>query len=333
MAKSSKTTHKEVMAFSFGDPVPVLDRSEILNYFETVLMYERFYNPPVELSGLAKALTSSSYHQSAISVKTNILLSTCKTTALLPPSELEKFIKDYLIFGNAYLYKTENLFGEVIRLETPLAKYMRVGSEAGQFYQLVNGYGTEFEFPSHSVFHFKNADINQEIYGLPDYLAALQSALLNESATLFRRKYYLNGAHAGSIIYLTDPMNSGDDVNKIKAQLKEAKGKGNFKNLFLYSPNGKADGIKVIPLSDISAKDDFLNIKSASRDDILAAHRVPPQLMGIIPNNTGGFGDVGKAAKVFFINEIKPLQNKLEMINQWVGQKVISFEQYALLDD
>ncbi|MBE1237870.1 hypothetical protein IHV25_09465 [Phaeovibrio sulfidiphilus] len=39
----------------------------------------------------------------------------------------------------------------------------------------------------------------------------------------------------------------------------------------------------------------------------LAAHRVPPQLLGIIPNNTGGSGDVEKAARVFAINEIAPL--------------------------
>ncbi len=333
MKKHKQQANKQAMAFSFGEPVPVLDRADILNYFETVLMYQKYYHPPVEMSGLSRALLASPYHQSAISVKTNVLLSTCQTTALLPATQLEKFIKDYLIFGNAYLHKVENAFGDVIRLETPLAKYMRVGAEQGVYYQLINGTTTEYEFPKDSVFHFTNADINQEIYGLPDYLSALQSAFLNESATLFRRKYYLNGAHAGSIIYMTDAMNGNDDIENIKNQLKDAKGRGNFKNLFLYSPNGKSDGIKVIPLSDISAKDDFLNIKNASRDDILAAHRIPPQLMGIVPTNTGGFGDVEKAGKVFFINEIKPLQNKLKAINDWLGIEVVKFEPYALLEN
>ena len=31
----------------------------------------------------------------------------------------------------------------------------------------------------------------------------------------------------------------------------------------------------------------FLNIKDVTRDDILAAHRVPPQLLGVVPKNTG----------------------------------------------
>ncbi|CUY66236.1 phage portal protein%2C PBSX family [Serratia marcescens] len=35
------------------------------------------------------------------------------------------------------------------------------------------------------------------------YLSALNSDWLNEFATLFRRKYYQNGAHAGYIMYVT----------------------------------------------------------------------------------------------------------------------------------
>ena len=89
MSKKSKkstalSTGNQAQAFSFGEPIPVLDRAEVLNYFESVLMYEKYYNPPINLSYLAKALNASAHHNSAITVKKNILLSTCKTTALLP---------------------------------------------------------------------------------------------------------------------------------------------------------------------------------------------------------------------------------------------------------
>lgn len=321
----------KIEQFTFGDPTPVLDNADILNYFESVLMYEKYYNPPVDFSGLARAVKSSAHHQSALAVKKNILMSTCQTSPLLPRYELEKVVQDYLIFGNAYLEKRMGKEKQILGLNAPLAKYVCRGREQGKFFLLANGY-QEYEFPSDSVFHLKQPDVNQEIYGVPDYLASLQSAFLNESATLFRRKYYLNGAHAGSIIYMTDPMASETDVDDLKEQLQQAKGKGNFKNLFLYAPDGKENGIKVIPLSDVVAKDEFLNIKNTSRDDILAAHRVPPQLMGIIPNNTGGFGDIEKAGKVFFINEILPLQQRLAEINQWLGKEVITFKPYILLE-
>ncbi|MFS6755240.1 capsid portal protein, partial [Staphylococcus aureus] len=65
-------------------------------------------------------------------------------------------------------------------------------------------------------------------------------------------------------------------------------------------------------------------------DDMLAAHRVPPQLMGIIPTNTGGFGDVEKAARVFVRNELMSLQKRMMEVNDWLDDEVISFEPYIL---
>ncbi|MBU5604899.1 hypothetical protein KQJ18_23370, partial [Citrobacter sp. S55_ASV_140] len=109
-----------------------------------------------------------------------------------------------------------------------------------------------------------------------------------------------------------------------------AKGPGNFRNLFMYSPNGKKDGIQIIPLSEVAAKDEFLNIKNVSRDDMMAAHRVPPQMMGIMPSNVGGFGDVEKASMVFVRNELIPLQRRFEELNTWLDTDIISFTPYTL---
>lgn len=159
------------------------------------------------------------------------------------------------------------------------------------------------------------------------------SVLLNEAATLFRLKYYRNGSLAGFILYLSDAVQNQSDIDKIRKAMQDAKGIGNFRNLFIHAANGKKDGVQVIPLSEIAAKDEFLNIKNVSRDDMLAAHRVPPQMMGIIPQNTGGFGDVEKAAKVFFRNELAPLQSKILQINDWLGEEVIKFDKYTLADE
>ncbi|STY64971.1 phage portal protein, PBSX family [Mannheimia haemolytica] len=225
-----------------------------------------------------------------------------------------------------------NRLGQVQRIESPLAKYVRKGVEAGQFYYVPQRFDhQEHEFAKGSIYHLLEPDINQDIYGLPQYLSALQSAWLNESATLFRRKYFLNGAHAGFVFYMTENSAKQGDVDNIREQLRKSKGVGNFKNLFVHSPGGNKDGIQIIPIADVSAKDEFFNIKNVSRDDVLAAHRVPPQLMGIIPNNTGGFGNVADAAEVFFITEIEPLQERLKEFNQWLGQEVIKFKPSKLL--
>ena len=80
----------------------------------------------------------------------------------------------------------------------------------------------------------------------------------------------------------------------------------------------------------VAAKDEFLNIKNVSRDDMMAAHRVPPQMMGIMPSNVGGFGDVEKASRVFVRNELIPLQKRLMELNEWLNDEIIRFDEYKL---
>ncbi|GGY03910.1 phage portal protein [Paludibacterium paludis] len=316
-----------IEAFTFGEPVPVLDRREILDYAECLTM-GRWYNPPISWEGLARSWRASPHHSSAIAVKRNVLVSTFKPHPWLTRSAFSQMALDYLIFGNLYGEKIKNRLGTVLRVNPTPAKFTRRGVDDHAAYWWVPGTSLERELGE--VFHLLEHDINQEIYGLPEYLAALNSAWLNESATLFRRKYYLNGSHAGFILYMTDPAQQQDDVDALRKALKDSKGPGNFRNLFMYSPNGKKDGIQIIPISEVAAKDEFFNIKNVTRDDVLAAHRVPPQLMGIIPSNTGGFGDAAKAAEVFFHNEIKPLQARFQELNEWIGEEVVAFDPYSL---
>lgn len=317
-------------AFTFGDPVPVLDRRELLDYVECVIN-DRWYEPPVSFDGLARTFRAAVHHSSPLNVKRNILTSSFIPHKLLSQQAFSRFVQDYLVFGNTYLEKRTNRLGGVIGLEPALAKFTRRGVDLDTYWFVQYGLSTQpYQFTPGNVFHLMEPDLNQEVYGLPEYLSAIPSTLLNESATLFRRKYYLNGSHAGYIMYVTDPAQNQEDVDAMRKAMKSAKGPGNFRNLFMYSPSGKKDGIQIIPLSEVAAKDEFLNIKNVSRDDMLAAHRVPPQMMGIIPNNTGGFGDVEKASRVFVRNELMPLQKRFEELNDWLGEEVVRFEPYQL---
>lgn len=315
-------------AFTFGDPTPVLDRTELLDYIEA-WFNGRWYEPPVSLDGLAKSLRASTHHASSIYFKRNILQSTFIPHPLLDRKTFGAWALDFLTFGNAYLERRRAFTGRAITLRHALGKYVRRGQDLDRYF-FVRGWHDEHEFERGSVFHLAEPDIHQEVYGLPEYLAALQSAWLNESATLFRRRYYNNGSHAGFILYISDQAQQQGDIDAIRQALKESKGPGNFRNLFLYSPSGKKDGIQLIPVSEVAAKDEFFNIKAVSRDDVLAAHRIPPQLLGIIPANAGGFGNVVEAAKVFGRNEIEPLQARFQELNEWLGEEVVRFRPYQV---
>ncbi|WGE76096.1 phage portal protein [Actinobacillus equuli] len=315
--------------FSFGDAVPMLDKRDILNYLHSTVMYGKYYAPPISWSGLAKSLRSSVHHESAITAKVNILANLIEIKYM---SHLDKvrLLQDFFVFGNAYVQRVDNRLGNILRLDVPLARYMRKGVKDNTYWY-INDYLDEYEFAAGSVYHLLEPDINQNIYGLPHYLSALQSAWLNESATLFRRKYYLNGAHAGFVFYMTDAAQKQEDIDNLREQLRKSKGVGNFKNLFVHAPSGKKDGIQIIPIADVAAKDEFFNIKNVSRDDVLAAHRVPPQLMSIVPSNTGGFGNVKDAAEVFYFVELQTLQSYFEQLNDWLGEKVVTFKEFKLL--
>ncbi|MNJ68123.1 hypothetical protein D3C77_643430 [compost metagenome] len=56
--------------------------------------------------------------------------------------------------------------------------------------------------------------------------------------------------------------------------------------------------------------------------------RIPPQLMGVVPQNAGGFGSIRDAAEVWAINELEPEQARLLQINDWAGEEVVRFRRY-----
>lgn len=315
-----------IEAFTFGDPTPVLDQRGILDYLDC-WQNGRWYEPPVSLDGLAKTTRSSVYLGSGLIFKRNMLVRTFKPHRWFSRAQFEQFATDLVTFGMSYLERRNSRLGTPMQILAPLAKYVRRGVEEGRFFQ-VTGWGKEHEFYKGTVFQLREASVDQEIYGLPEWLSSLQSALLNESATLFRRKYYNNGSHAGFILYLSDPQVDDADVKALREALKQARGPGNFRNLFLHSPNGKKDGVQLIPVSEVAAKDEFTGIKNVSRDDMLAALRIPPQLLGIVPQNAGGFGNIRDAMTVWATNELHSLQMRMTQVNDWFGEEIIAFEPF-----
>ena len=317
-----------VEGFSMGDPMPVLDSGWLLDAWDCASA-GLWYEPPVPREYLAKCLRVNPHHASALTYKRQLLERSFIPHAKLSREEFAGFAFDWLVFGDAILQGVANRFGTVLRYKRTLAKWTRRGrDDLRQYFYLTPGQ-VETAFKPGEVLHLRAPDVNQEIYGVPDYLAALQSALLNESATLFRRRFYGNGAHAGFILYSTDEQLSSEAIQAIGDQLRNVRGKGNFKNLFVHAPGGKAEGLKLIPFNEVAAKDDFWSIKDVSRDDVLAAHRMPPVLLGIVPKAAGGFGDIAKAADVYHATEVQPIMLAMERMNDMAGERIINFEPYT----
>lgn len=319
------------MAFTFGDAESVIDRRELTDYFE-IWHNGRWFEPPLPMDRLAQVFNMAPHHRSAIALKVNLLVGHQLPTAQLDRNNFERFALDFLQMGNGYLENVPNWRGTPAQARHAPARHLRAPKGGGGFYFVGSGIAVEHRFADGAIFQLQQPDVAQEIYGLPEWLSALQAGLLNEGATLFRRRYYLNGAHAGFILYVTDSFADQETADKIAEKMKSAKGVGNFKNMFVYMPGGKKDGLQVMPIADVAAKDEFSGIKNISRDDMLAAHRVPPQLIGIVPTNSGGFGKVGEALDTFYQIEIVPIIQRMLAMNAWFGREVLAFRNYHASD-
>ena len=121
------------------------------------------------------------------------------------------------------------------------------------------GGGRPLQFDKGHVFHLMEPDVNQELYGVPQYLSALQSAWLNEAATLFRRKYYKNGSHAGFVFYMMDAAANTQDVDNLRQAMRDSKGPGNYlgsvqKAVSLFPGGSEQGAFALLPLRGSSAR-------------------------------------------------------------------------------
>jgi PBSX family phage portal protein len=313
------------MVFSFGDPEPVLSNrmTDYLGTFPDIS--GDYYRPPIDLTGLANLMNANAYHGPIIHFKKNMISKWFVPSKLLSTDELNKAALDYSALANAYFQRFTDRFGNVLRLARLPAISMRQGTKPDVFYKLNND-GTKIEFMPGEVLHIKEHDIKQSIYGVPQYFGGIQSVLLSEDATLFRRKYYVNGAHMGYILVTTDANLDDKTAKAIEEQVKQSKGPGNFRSMYLNIPrSNNKEPVRVIPVGNIGSKDEFQAIKEIAEMDMLAMHRVYPGLVAIMPANTGGFGDLQKSMEVYHELEVMVMQQVFLELNERVNEMAVAF--------
>ncbi|CRL46090.1 Phage portal protein [Sodalis glossinidius str. 'morsitans'] len=119
--------------FTFDDPLPMIDRREMLDYLECAIV-DRWYAPPVSFNALAKTFRAAVHHSSPIYMKRNVLVSLFQPHRLLSKQNFSRFALDFMVFGNAFLESRVNRLGEVMTLTPSPAKYTRVGVEPGTYW-------------------------------------------------------------------------------------------------------------------------------------------------------------------------------------------------------
>lgn len=307
--------------FNFNDRNVDVTASPALDYMG--LGFDSHYNcylPPINRYALAKLPHQNAQHGGVLHSRANMVSGGYLGGAALSRMDMRALCLNLIQFGDVALLKVRNGFGQVVRLHVLSSLYTRVKRDGSYSYLMKKSLydsATEiYEYAAKDIIFIKLYDPMQQIYGSPDYVGGIQSALLNSDATVFRRRYFSNGAHMGFILYSTDPDLTEEMEDKIAEKIEKSKGVGNFKSMFVNIPGGHPDGLKLIPVGDTGTKDEFANIKNLSAQDVLTAHRFPPGLGGIIPTNTGGLGDPLKYREAYQYDEVIPLQEIIaETIN------------------
>lgn len=310
--KLKKNNQSQNEAFTFDLTAAVTPSEGLI--FQEMFFYSDYYMPPLDFEYLGKAFDISSALQSAIHAKKNSFISTFKSNKYISRKTLKASFLEYEIYGNCFLRKRFNALAQLHHLELVPAKSMRVGKNC-YYYLLKNG--EKIKFNREEIIHISEYTPHSSIYGLPEHYAAIAEAVLGRESTLYKTKFYKNGAHMGYILHYHDPEMDETFREELEETVTGSKGAGNGRCMVLSS---KAKGeskpeVNIIEIGGVSSKDDFEKIKKISTADILMAKRVPPCMLAVIPDGAH-FGDSDKAVKIYGINEIAPQQGDfMEEIN------------------
>ncbi|WP_210441806.1 phage portal protein [Vibrio crassostreae] len=306
----TKLVKQEALAESVyhidSSPEAIDSTSWMTSYSE--LLYndtDNYWEPPISRQGLAETSRANAYHGSLLKARANYVAARFIEGGGVRRRQLQSFCNNYFTFGDAAFLKIRDHFKRPVRLFPLPTMYLR-RRKNGDFVLLERD-NKQRVYKANDIIFLPQEDLQQQIYGLPDYLGSLQSSLLNKDATLFRRRYYKNGAHMGFIFYANDPNLSDDDEKMLKDKIASSKGVGNFRSMFVNIPGGAEKGIQLIPVGDIATKDEFERIKNITAQDILVGHRFPVGKAGIIPQGTTNLGDPIKIGSEYAKDEIIPV--------------------------
>jgi PBSX family phage portal protein len=296
-----------------------------------------WYVPPVSLAGLAKTMYANGTHASVLEFKQNQLLASWQDNPMIARREARAALKDFEVFDNAYFLAIRNWLGGINRYVRLPAINMRVGTEDN--YYLLNSDGSWTEYDAADIIHLNGGDIRQGLYGVPTYFSGIHSILLGEAATLFRRKYYQNGAHTGYILVTFDL--DKNKANDLQSAISQSKGPGNHRSMYLNmastlqgKPGYTKDRVQVIPVGDFGNRDEYDKIKEITQQDILNMHRVPAGLASIMANNAAGHGDLTNVREVYYDCETIPKQAIWQELNdQLLTRAKIQFNEPRWLVD
>jgi len=335
-----------------------------------------FLPQPFAFTQLAQTYFLNSYHSRALNVKAAL---TCllgysfvtKDENKEPDAEYQKieaFIEshqeysglpftetlyqlclDFELYGNGFLEVVRQGNGEIAEIYhlpslnvqlkksgKDIAAVQRVDIRDVTFTKFGNRRAKQNEY-----LHLKNYCPTSRFYGAPEWIGAIPRMSLDQSSNDYNIRKFENNAVPDTVItFFGDAPSATTEENIRKFFSSNFKGTNNSgKSLLLYSENGEAK-VEVKPVGSEVKEASFSTLQNDVKQDIAAAHGVPPRLLGIMTSGQlGGSGEVREQMRMFRDTVIVPRQTKLEFLlnayilpNLGVSKWKIKFDSFDIDD-
>lgn len=289
------------------------------------LLQNGIIEPFINFDSLLKFYYYNVYHQRSIKLKA-ALLSQIEETNLdkhLPSTVFAKdllyaFTLDSEIYGNAFLEKAGTTNDFYLYHMLGYQGRLNVNKELYQ----INNYSQEVKLEG---YHFKYHAPISKYYGEPDYLTTLDQINTNKKADKYNSTFFDNGARPGFAVMFENSSPNKEQIAAFKSFFgANYKGYDNAHKTILFHTGKTKEGespakINLEKLDNVSDMS-FEKLKKVNRDEIIAAHGVPPRLAGVITaGQLGGGSELIDQLHAFNETVIKPKKTHIESFFENIG--------------
>jgi PBSX family phage portal protein len=249
---------------------------------------------------------------------------------------------DYWAVGNAYFEVVRDRRGRVAELYHVPARTMRRGIDRESYWQVKTRQrrfaafrrraeaaeavgGSDLsdaaaQTAASEIVHLYEYDPLGDDYGMPGWVGALASMGLDRTVLEFNTRLFQNSMMAHMAIVVEGGRLSKEGRDAIKRFVRErAQGVENAGRVLLIEDEN--DRVKVrfeklnLEIKDLMLKD----VQNHFRDTVIAAHGVPPRLLGVAaPGQLGATGEVEGQLRTYRETVVRPSQRKLSALFEHV---------------
>ena len=217
----------------------------------------------------------------------------------------KNLVDDYYTFGNAYLEIVHYQGGvalyhidatkvriskdkENIIIHNEWDKYIQRKEEAKVLPFYPNFINTEGG--KRSAIQIKDYEPEFTFYGLPDYVASLESISVDYEIGRWNNTKFKNHFQPSSIVEINGDMSDEEAENLVQEARTKFTGESNNGKILFLVKNGDSSPATVTNIQD-NSDGNFMELQSVTNQNIITAHRWQPALSGIVSagklNNTG----------------------------------------------